>query len=334
MRRPSRRVVTIARTAAVAAVALGVATPAWAQLGGLKKKLKTATTAGSETPAPAAEPTPGDGGHGGMVVLSEDVVNRLLAGLRAGQAERAAAAGQDTPYGRYRKAEAAYAAAQPRCQAAQQTFPQRMAGNQKLMDQYSAIVDKMVDAQGKGDQKLAAIYQDSAMAMQDPSCVVKQPQQPDDYHQTQREIDGRAEKQEIKASGFSQSELAMVKERADAILRGAAPPGGASPGEKAAVSARSAELKPLLGIHDQPAVQAPKSAPAAAPTPAPAPAADPAATAAASSMSACMSRNIQSHQAELEALGKRADAAQAAGDTDKLMAIADTLQQIQMTGCR
>ena len=51
-------------------------------------------------------------------------------------------------------------------------------------------------------------------------------------------------------------------------------------------------------------------------------------------MNACMTRNIQNHQAELEALGKRAEAAQAAGDTQKLMAIADTLQQIQMAGCR
>ena len=334
MRSPCRRVVTIARLAAVAAVALGVATPAWAQLGGLKKKLRTATTATPDAPAEAADPTTGNGGNGGMVVLSEDVVSRLLAGLRAGQAERAAAAAEDTPYARYKRADAAYADAQPKCQAAQQTFPNRMAGNQKVMDQYSAIVDKMVEAQGKGDQKLAAVYQDSAMAMQDPSCVVKQPQQPDDYYQVQREIDSRAEKQEIKTSGFSRSELAMVKERADAILRGATPPGGASPGEKTAVSARSAELKPLLGIHDQPAVQPRKPAPAAAPAPAPVPAPDPAAAAAASSMSACMSRNIQSHQTELEALGKRAESAQAAGNTDKLMAIADTLQQIQMAGCR
>jgi hypothetical protein len=46
-----------------------------------------------------------------------------------------------------------------------------------------------------------------------------------------------------------------------------------------------------------------------------------------------MTRNLQSHQAELEALGKRAEAAQAAGDTERLMAIADTLQQLQMAGC-
>jgi hypothetical protein len=50
-------------------------------------------------------------------------------------------------------------------------------------------------------------------------------------------------------------------------------------------------------------------------------------------MSACMMKNLQSHQAELEALGRRMQAAQEKGDTPKLMAMADTMQQIQMAGC-
>jgi hypothetical protein len=344
MRSPHRRVAAIVRVVAVAVVALGITTPAWAQFGGLKKKLKAqagqqgvsnaaeaSTGAAPEAPAEATEAAAPAEGHGGMVVLSEDVVSRLLAGLQAGQAERAAAAKQDTPYGRYKQAEAAYADAKSRCEAAQQTFSQKMAGNEKLMDKYSALVEKMVAAQGKGDQKLSAVYQDSAMAMQDPSCVVKQPEQPAGYYDAQREIDSRAEKQEIKASGFGRTELAMVKERAEAILRGGTPPGDASPGEKAAVSAKAAELKPLLGIRDQPAARAEKPAPAPAPAPATAAAQM---SPAASSMNACMSRNIQDHQAELEALGKRAEAAQAAGDMDRMMALADTLQRIQMAGCR
>jgi hypothetical protein len=338
----------IARAAVLAVVALAITTPASAQFGGLKKKLKGAAAqegaskaAGAagvtpETPADAADAGGPAGAGGGTIVLTEDVVGQLIAGLKAGQAARAAASKEDSPYGRYRKAEAAYAEAQPKCQAAQQTFPQRMSGNEKAMDKYSALVDKMVAAQGKGDQKLMAIYQDSAMAMQDPSCVVKQPTQPDDYYQAQRDIDSRAEQQEIKASGFSRSELAMVKERADAILRGATPPGDASPAEKSAVSAKAGELKPLLGIHDQPAARATKPAPAPAPTPAPAPAAPsaPAMSPAASSMNACMMNNLQTHQADIEALGKRAEAAKAANDTGKMMAIVDTLQQIQMAGCR
>jgi hypothetical protein len=334
----------IVRVAVTAVVALAITTPASAQFGGLKKKLKgTAAQEGAtkaagaagvtpETPAEATDAGgPGAAGGGGTIVLTEDVVSRLLAGLKAGQVERAAAAKSDSPYGRYKKAEAAYAEAQPKCQAGQQTFPQRMSGNERAMDKYGALVDKMIAAQGKGDQKLMVIYQDSAMAMQDPSCVVKQPTQPDDYYEAQRKVDSQAEQQEIKASGFSQSELAMVKERAEAILRGATPPGDASAGEKSAVGAKAAELKPLLGIQDQSAARATKPAPApAAPAAPPAPTMSPAA----SSMNACMMKNIQDHQAELEALGHRAEAAKDANDTARMMAIVDTLQQIQMAGCR
>jgi hypothetical protein len=46
-----------------------------------------------------------------------------------------------------------------------------------------------------------------------------------------------------------------------------------------------------------------------------------------------MMKNIQKHQGELEALGERAEAAQKAGNQAKMMAIADTLQRIQMAGC-
>jgi hypothetical protein len=328
----------IARLAVVTLAALAIATPASAQIGGLKKKLKEkagqeeasrAADSASESPAEGAAP----GDQGGMIVLSEDVVNRLLAGLKAGQAERERAAKEDTPYGRYKKAEVAYAVAQPKCQAARQTFPQRAAANQKMLDKYSALTEKMVAAQSKQDFKLMEIYQDSLMAMQDPSCTVKKPEQPKDYYEAQRDIDTRAEKQEIKVSGFAPNELAMVKERTIAILQGATPPGDASPTEKSAVSAKSAELKQLLGWPDQSETRATKTAPTPAPTPAPAPAPDPQMSAAASDMSACMTENLQSHQAEIEALSKRAQEAQNANDTGTLMAIADSVQQIQMAGC-
>jgi hypothetical protein len=36
-----------------------------------------------------------------MVVFTDDLVGQLLAGLKAGKAERDAAARKDTPYGRY-----------------------------------------------------------------------------------------------------------------------------------------------------------------------------------------------------------------------------------------
>jgi hypothetical protein len=332
-----KQLANIAWLAGAGLVALAIAAPVSAQVGGLTKRVKEkagqevdAKAADSATDAPAEAAAPG--GEGGTIVLTEDVVSQLLAGLKAGRADRVAAAREDTPYGRYKKAEAAYAEAEPKCRAAQQTFPQRMATNQKMADKYSALTDKMVAAQSKSDMKTMAIYQDSAMAMMDPSCIVKKPEQPKDYYEAQRDIETQAEEQEAKASGFTPSELAMVKERAIAILQEATPPGGASPSEKSAVSAKSAELKPLLGFVEPPA-EAAKPAAAPAPTPAPAPAADPQMSAAASDMGACMSKNIQSHQAEIEALGKRAQAAQAANDTPKLMAIADTVQRIQMAGC-
>jgi len=335
MRSSQRRLATMARFTVITLVAFAMATPASAQFGGLKKRVKAqagqeGVSRGAATNAAPGAPAP----QGGTIVLTDEVVTQLLAGLKAGQAERDAAAKEDTPYGRYKKAEAAYAAAQPKCEAGQQTFYQRAAGNEKMLDKYNALIEKMVAAQGKGDMKLMAVYQDSAMAMQDPSCVVKKPEQPKDFYESQRELDSRAEKQEVEASGFSAGDLSVVKERATAILQGGTAPGGASPMEKSAVSAKSAELKPLLGLRDQPAAQAARPAPAPAPAPAAVPAGDPQMSAAASSMSACMSKNMQSHQAEIEALGERAQAAQAAGDNAKLMAIADTLQQIQMAGCR
>ena len=330
----------IARLTVAMLVALAIATPASAQVGGLTKRVKEKAgqevdprTADSATDAPAEAAAPG--AAGGMIVLTDEVVSQLLAGLKAGQADRKAAAKENTAYGRFKKAEAAYAEAQPKCEAASQTFPQRAAANPKMLDTLNAFTEKLMAAQRKGDQKLAAIYQDSALAVQDPSCTVKQPERPKDYYEAQRDIDVQAEQQEATASGFSPSELAMVKERAIAVIQGSTPPGDASPSEKSAVSAKSAELKPLLGLSEQPEARATKPAPAPAPTPAPAaaPAPDPQMSAAASDMSACMTKNIQSHQAEIEALGKRAQAAQAANNTQKLLAIADTVQRIQMAGC-
>lgn len=326
MRNRYRHPPALVRLVLVTLAALVIAAPASAQFGGLRKKIKP-------TPAqPANSPQSDPPGGGGMVVLTDGVVQQLLAGLKAGQVERAAAAKEDTPFGRYKKAEAAYAEAKPKCEAAQQTFYERAANNQKMLDKYTALTEKMVAAQSKQDYKLMTIYQDSAMAMQDPSCVVKNPEQPKDFYEAQRQSDVKAEKKEVEASGLSAGELAMVKERTIAILRNTEAPGGASASEKAAVSASSAELKPLLGLVEQPVVQAAKPDPAPAPA-TPTPQVDPQMSAAASSMGACMTRNMQTHQAQIQALSERAQAAQAANDTGKLLAIADTVQKMQMAGC-
>jgi hypothetical protein len=296
----------IARLAVATLVALAIATPATAQ--------------------------------GGTIVLTDKVVGQLVTGLKAGRAERAAAAKENTPYGQYQQAVAAFAEAKPKCEAAQQTFPTRMAADEKMMARYQKIMDQMTAAMGKGDQTKAAVYQNQALAMMDPSCTVKDPERPDGYNEAERDIDSRAEKQEVKASGLTAGDLAMAKERATAILQGATPPGDASSMEKSAVSAKSAELKPLLGIQEQPTARATKPTPAPAPEPAAdstsaTPQTDPEMAAAASNMSACIANNIQTHQAEMEALSKRAQAAQAAQDQAQLMAIADTAQRLQMAGC-
>ncbi len=46
-----------------------------------------------------------------------------------------------------------------------------------------------------------------------------------------------------------------------------------------------------------------------------------------------MMKNVEAHQAEIEALGNRGDAARKAGNNALMMAIADSIQRIQYAGC-
>ncbi len=190
----------IARLAVIALAALAIATPASAQFGGLKKKIKAkagqeaVSKAAGEVAPPTEGAAPGD--RGGMIVLTKEVVNQLLTGLKAGQAEREAAAKEDSPFGRYQKAKAAYTVAQPKCEKAQETFYMRAETNDKLLNKYNAYNDKMIAAQEKGDTKLVTVYQDSAFALVDPSCIVKKPE-PKGYYEAQRGLDVRAGKLEV-----------------------------------------------------------------------------------------------------------------------------------------
>jgi hypothetical protein len=335
MRHPHGDLRRLAELLTVALVALAFASPAAAQFGGLKKKLKAAT--GAEKPADqkAAEATPPSGpaapAGNGAVVLTADVVEQLITGLKAGEATREAALKEDTPLTRYQRDRSRYETAHEACQTAQQTFPGRMAADEKMSDRYSDYMDRMSEAQTKGDTKLAMAWTDSAMAMMDPGCIVKEPSEPSGYYEAQRELDTRSEKSAVEKSGLSWGEFAMARERAEGILRGG-PPADVSASETSAVNARAAELKPLLGIREAPAQRAMKPVPA--PAPAPAPTAAPAAPAGSDKLAQCMSRNAQAHQKEIEALGHRAQAAQQAGDMARVMAIADTLQQLQMAGCQ
>ena len=318
---------SIARLAIFAIAAITLASPASAQLGGLKKKLKKATE--GETQAPAADPTPA---AGGSVVLTPDVVNKLITGLKAGDAEREKAVqSDDNAYGRYQKAQRDYTDAQAKCETNRQAWA--MKGNAKEADKANELIERSLKAQEKQDYKTAQMLQDSVSLLQGgPSCLVKQPERPTDYYEAEREIDVRAQKAAVTGSGLGAGEYAMAQERTIAILRSGAP-SDVSESEKAAVAAKKSQLEPLLFPQEKPRAAKPAAQAAPPPQPAAAPQVDPQASAAASSMSSCMMKNMESHQAQIEALGKRAEAAQKAGNQAAMMAIADTVQRIQMAGC-
>lgn len=342
MSTPNRRLVGIVRMLVIACLTLALATPAMAQFGGLKKKAQQAAGAeaakkvGDTTAAQGAAPAPptaaGPGAGMETVVLDDQLVDQFITGLKAGQAEREAAKKGNTSYGQFHRDQAAYEAAKVTCAEGQRTFPTRAGADEKFAKRYGDYTDKMIKAQEAGDNKLMQVYADSAMAMQDPSCLVKQPTQPEGYYEAQRKIDGRAEEQAIKSSNLTRSEFAMAQERAWMILQGQTPPGDASASEKAAVNKRSGELKPLMGL-EQPA---PTRAAKPAPTPTPPPPAAPASGMSEdqAKLANCMAKNAQKHEKEIAALGERAKAASESNDMTKTLAIADTIRQLQSAGCR
>src|SRR5207249_1742324 len=147
-----------------------------------------------------------------------DVVDRLVAGLKAGAAEREAAKKEDTPYGRYIRAKAAYEVAKPKCEAARLPGIQRIAADEKKNAKYEKFTEKMVEAGGRKNYAAQQAYNDSAMAMIDASCLVKQPEEPKDYYEAQRAIDNRAEQATLKTSGFTSKELGQASDRTISIL--------------------------------------------------------------------------------------------------------------------
>lgn len=304
-------------------VTLGVSTPAGAQF----KKLKDAVKKSAEpTPAAASSAAPADNG---VVVVTPEVVDRLLAARKAGEAEREKAAKEDTPYGRFLRAKDAYADAKAKCSKAQMKWGQRP-GDDKLVDRYSVLVDQALAAQQKGNMVEYENKMYEALGLIDPSCAVKEPQQPENFYDMQRAVDERANKARKEATGLTDRELGMTDDRVIAILNKTEPPGGASASEKSAVKAKESELKSLYGFRD------PEVERAAKPAPAPEPAAatvNAQPSAGASALNECMMKNIQAHEEEIKALGDRGSAAQDAGNTALMMAIADTIMRIQTAGC-
>jgi hypothetical protein len=350
MRHPNGRSFAIGRIVAVLILALAIATPASAQFGAIKKKLKGETAskgiekaAGETSDGKAAPSGPTETGAaapggptGGTLVMTPELVDRLIAGLKAGKAEREKAKTEDTPYGRYLKAQAAYEVAKSKCDAAQQTWATRLMANEKLMAKSQRFMEKMSEAQQREDTAAVRAFGDSATGLVDASCLVKSPERPNDYYEAQRAIDERAEAASVTAADFSSSrDLGYASDRAIAILEGQAPDASAS--EKSAVSARDPELKSLLGIRSAQEEKVSRQGKAAVadtarPAPAPAPAA-PVVPAGAVALNDCMMKNVQAHEAEIQALGDRGSAAQQAGNNALMMAIADTIRQIQYAGC-
>jgi hypothetical protein len=222
--------------------------------------------------------------------------------------------------------------AETKCGAAQATWIQRAAADEKLVNRYTAAMDKAMAAQQKGDMAGYEAGSYAALAIVDPSCAVKDPQAPDGYNDMQRAVEERANQAKVRATGLTDRELGLTSDRVIAILTGSDVPGGASASEKSAVSAKDPELKSMYGIRDAQAERVAKPAPAADSTPAPAQVQVQAPTAA-PAVNECMMNNIQKHEKEIQALGDRGSAAQAAGNNALMMAIADTIMRIQMAGC-
>src|SRR5205814_1108630 len=267
-----------------------------------------ATSPAATSPA-AAPASASAGSDGSIIVLTPDVVDRLMTGLKAGKTERQTAVKEDTPYGRYLRADAASKAAKSKCEAAQQGWVTRVSTDEKLANKNQALLEKMTNAAGKQDTAMMRVYQDSTLAMIDPSCIVRETERPSDLYDMERAIDNRAEQATLKAADLTATEYGQVSDRVIAILSDAPPPGGASPAEKAAVTAKGPELKALLGLQDAQEGRMRKSAPAPAPAAvadtAPPPAMPTTMPAAASAATDCMARNGQKHEAEIQALGER-----------------------------
>ena len=318
------------RTFALVLLSLTVAVPASAQFK-IPKKVKDVTGAekAATTSAPAAT-------GGGTLVLDDNVVDRMIKGMRAAEAYRKDAAKANTPYGRHMQAKAAYVEAKAKCDAAMESYTSRAVANpdlaQKNADRAAAYQDKMLAALQKGDTAAQRMWGDSSAMIYDPACVVKDPQQPSEFYDQRQAVEQGAAEAELKASELDGRESGQAKDRAIAIIEDQPPP-DVSPSEQKAVDKREKELKDLMGLNPKPEEQAQKPAPAAAaPPPAAAPAASPMDSAQLAAAQ-CKAGNAQKNEKEVKRLGELAAAAGDAGDVAKALVYADSINRIQSAGC-
>jgi hypothetical protein len=308
---------------AVALLALAAATPAAAQFD-VKKKLPKVP--GAEKGKPAAAPAAAGGGE--TLVLDDDVIERLIKGMRAAKAYREDAKKANTPYGRHLQAKAAYAEAQLKCEEGRASYVTRLTADPKLQKKNEVYAERFLAAQEKQDTAAAGAWGDSVAILMDPACAVKDPAQPSDFYDQQQAVEQGAQEAELKASEFDGRESGQAKDRAIAIIQDAPPP-DVSPSEQQAVDKREKELKDLMGLNPPPEARTPKPAPAAAAAPPPTPTVDPAQQAA----SECMAKNARNNEKDIERLGNLAAAAADAGDVAKAMVYADSINRIQSAGC-
>jgi hypothetical protein len=186
-------------------------------------------------------------------------------------------------------------------------------------------------AQEKQDTTAMQIWGDSVAVLQGgPACAVKNPAQPNDFHDQQQAVEEGAAKAESEASALEGRESGQAKDRAIAIIQDAPPP-DVSPSEQQAVDKREKELKDLMGLNPPPETRASKPTPPPAAAPA-APAAPPV-DSALQAASECRANNAQKNEKEVQRLGEAAAAAANAGDVAKAMVYADSINRIQSAGC-
>ena len=314
----------LVRTLAMALLALAAATPAAAQIN-VKKKLPKVPGAEKGKPAAATAAT----GGGGMLALDDEVIERIIKGMRAAKKYREDAGKANTPYGRHVQAKAAYTEAHSQCEAARSTYVTRVTADPKLQKKSEVYMERFLAAQEKQDTAALRIWSDSVAILQGgPACVVKDPPQPNDFYDQQQAVEQGAQKAELDASELDGRENGQAKDRAIAIIQDAPPP-DVSPSEQQAVDKREKELKDLMGLNPPPEARTPKPAPAPAPPPAPAATVDPRQQAAAE----CTANNAKQNEKEIERLGNLAAAAADAGDVAKAMVYADSINRIQSAGC-
>ena len=297
----------------LAVLSVVVANSASAQFGGLKKK---AARMGAPGAAPAASP-----GAPPSVIVTPDVIDRYLAGLKARRAERDRIAKTNTPVGKYFAAQDAYRAHETHCR----DF------DRKRSETYSRLV-----AQQKYDSA-------SALAqVRDASCEtgMSQPQEPE--FQDLAGAQGTEDTAAAVGAGMDVNAWASLDEwipqlmyqmvnspeRTTAEL---ASNFGRKPGEVEALKARKDEVATALGI---PPRQKPvEHQQVATPEPPPAmPANTPGMPSQGSAL--FMQTEMNNQQARIEALAAKGQAAQKANDMATTMAIADTVNGINMTVMR